>query len=87
MADALKMTIARPLLAADRSPTYVMLMASTLASYEGEHPKLVNSLDNKSTGCKLEISAESTKIMSNTNDGFTNDIKVNPVCTLKTGYI
>ena len=44
---------------------------------EEELAKLVERLDKASTACGMEISAEKTKMMTNTTSGINKKIKVN----------
>ena len=48
-----------------------------LAGEEGELANLVERLDEASTACGMEISAEETKLMTNNTSGINRETKVN----------
>ena len=49
---------------------------NSLAGEEEELAKLVESLDETSTACGMEISADKTKLMTNNTSGINTQIKV-----------
>ena len=60
-------------LEAEQSPTSALLMTGE----EEELANLVERLDKASTGFGMEISAENTKLMTNSTSGINTEMKVN----------
>ena len=64
-------------LEAEQSPISALLMISMTQQEREELAKLVVCLNNASTAYGMEISAEKTKLMTNTTSGINTEIKVN----------